>query len=35
MSGPDEAQKMARFLFILTMLGVVAYASVAFILVRQ
>jgi len=34
MSAPDEAQKLAKTLFTLTMLGVVAYAAVAYILVR-
>lgn len=31
---PDEAAKLAKILFLLTMLGVVAYASAAFVLVH-
>lgn len=34
MHAPDEAEKLAKTLFILTMLGVVAYAAAAFLLVR-
>jgi hypothetical protein len=34
MQAPDEAQKLAKTLFILTMLGVAAYATAAFLLVR-
>ena len=34
MQAPDAAQKLAKTLFILTMLGVVAYAAAAFFLVR-
>jgi|JI9StandDraft_2_1071091.scaffolds.fasta_scaffold2559057_2 hypothetical protein len=34
MQAHDEAEKLAKTLFILTMLGTVAYAAAAFLLVR-